>query len=214
MPSRSGTRSSPSAVSSISGRRSARRLPSAATVRSGSSGSSPGPGCRRMCSWKPAPAPTRARSICRSPVSMLPDALAVFDFAEPELRERQPGDDQRPFASALPAQLALHRHRRAEARRARDDATRSGERPPNFDQRVQLAYWLVFSRAPSEAERQAASDFFAKFPSTPRRAMSAPSRQSRTRDRRMDFLLPRALRERRVPLPQVTASLTTRFPAT
>ena len=32
---------------------------------------------------------------------------------------------------------------------------------------MQLAYWLVFSRAPSEAERQAASNFFAKFPGAP-----------------------------------------------
>ena len=34
----------------------------------------------------------------------------------------------------------------------------------NFDQRMQLAYWLVFSRAPSEVERQAALSFFSKFP--------------------------------------------------
>jgi Protein of unknown function (DUF1553) len=35
---------------------------------------------------------------------------------------------------------------------------------PDPDQRVQLAYWLVFSRAPSEVERKAALDFFSKFP--------------------------------------------------
>jgi hypothetical protein len=38
---------------------------------------------------------------------------------------------------------------------------------PGIEQRVQFAYWLVFSRGPSEAERQAASSFFAKFPGTP-----------------------------------------------
>ena len=43
----------------------------------------PARGCRKMCSWKPAPAPTRAPSICPIAREMLPDALAVFDFAEP-----------------------------------------------------------------------------------------------------------------------------------
>ena len=36
-----------------------------------------------------------------------------------------------------------------------------------FNQRVQFAYRLVFSRAPSDAERQAASNFFSKFPGAP-----------------------------------------------
>jgi hypothetical protein len=34
----------------------------------------------------------------------------------------------------------------------------------NDAQRVQFAYGLVFSRSPSEAEQQTASEFFAKFP--------------------------------------------------
>lgn len=34
----------------------------------------------------------------------------------------------------------------------------------SLPQRIQFAYGIVFSHSPSEAEQQAASDFFAKFP--------------------------------------------------
>lgn len=44
----------------------------------------------------------------------------------------------------------------------------------HFAQRIQLAYWLVFSRAPSEAERQTALSFFANF------AGAAPADEVRT----------------------------------
>ena len=35
----------------------------------------------------------------------------------------------------------------------------------NLDQRIAQAYWLALSRAPDAAERQAAANFFGKFPS-------------------------------------------------
>jgi hypothetical protein len=104
-----------------------------------------------------------ARATVRSiylPIAreLLPDALAVFDFAEPGFvngsRETTNVPSQALYMLNSPFIAAA--------------AQKLGERVmatyPGLDQRVQFAYWLVFSRGPSEAERQAASSFFAKFP--------------------------------------------------
>ena len=112
-----------------------------------------------------AGARTNARSVYL-PIAreLLPDALAVFDFAEPGFvkgsRETTNVPSQALFLLNSPFIATA--------------AQKFGERvivahpgPAGFDQRVQLAYWLAFSRAPSDAERQAASDFFSKFPGAP-----------------------------------------------
>ena len=64
---------------------------------------------------------TNARSVYL-PIAreMLPDALTVFDFAEPGFVSGNRETTNVPFARALHAQFAVHRQRRAEARRARD----------------------------------------------------------------------------------------------
>jgi hypothetical protein len=95
---------------------------------------------------------------------LLPDALAVFDFAEPGFvngsRETTNVPSQAlyllnsPFIATAAQKLG-----------GRVIAAHPGA--ASLDRRVQLAYRLVFSRAPSEAERQAASSFFSKFPGTP-----------------------------------------------
>ena len=112
-----------------------------------------------------AGARTNARSIYL-PIAreLLPDALAVFDFAEPGFvngsRETTNVPSQALFLLNSPF-IATAAQKLSESVIAAHPGTTS------FDQRVQLAYWLAFSRAPSEAERQAASDFFAKFPGAP-----------------------------------------------
>jgi hypothetical protein len=99
---------------------------------------------------------------------MLPDALAVFDFAEPGFvkgnRETTNVPSQALFLLNSPFIATA--------------AQKLGERllaaypgANNLEQRVQLAYWLVFARAPDDTERQAALSFFAKFPGAP----SAPT---------------------------------------
>jgi hypothetical protein len=107
-----------------------------------------------------AGARTSARSVYL-PIAreMLPDALTVFDFAEPGFVS---GNRE---TTNVPSQALYMLNSPSIANAAQKLAERVIATYPAVDQRVQLAYWLVFSRAPSEAERQAALSFFAKFPS-------------------------------------------------
>ena len=90
------------------------------------------------------------------------------------LRERQPRDDQRPFASALPAQLALHRRRRAEARRARD-RLRIPEPPTSTSAcSSPTGSYSPAPRAKRSDRRRPTSS--RSSPARQRRAMSAPPR--------------------------------------
>jgi len=93
---------------------------------------------------------------------LLPDALAVFDFAEPGFvagsRETTNVPSQAFYMLNSPF-IASAAQKFAERVIAAYPTSTS-----NDAQRVKLAYGLVFSRSPSEAEQQAATDFFAKFP--------------------------------------------------
>jgi hypothetical protein len=107
-----------------------------------------------------AGARTNARSVYL-PIAreMLPDALTVFDFAEPGFVS---GSRE---TTNVPSQGLYMLNSPSIANAAQKLAERVTATYPGIDQRVQLAYWLVFSRAPSEAERQAALSFFSRFPS-------------------------------------------------
>ncbi len=98
---------------------------------------------------------------------MVPDALAVFDFAEPGFvsgsREVTNVPEQALYMLNSPM-LAAAAQKLAERVLATCPLAANGHEAGNLAQRVQFAYGLVFSRSPSEAERQAAFDFFAKFP--------------------------------------------------
>lgn len=92
---------------------------------------------------------------------MVPDALAVFDFAEPGFvmgrREVTNVPEQALYMLNSPM-LATAAQKLAERVLAAHPTT-----APQA-QRVQFAYGLVFSRSPCESEQTAASKFFAKFP--------------------------------------------------
>jgi hypothetical protein len=110
-----------------------------------------------------------SRTVARSvylPIArdMLPDALAVFDFAEPGFvngrREATTVPSQALFMLNSPF-IASASQKLAE--RIIAAYPKSGDEPANLALRVQLAYRLVLSRAPSESELQAATKFFVKF---------------------------------------------------
>ncbi|HEV7405263.1 MAG TPA: DUF1553 domain-containing protein [Chthoniobacteraceae bacterium] len=106
---------------------------------------------------------TNARSVYL-PIAreMLPDALAVFDFAEPGFvtgnRETTNVPSQALFLLNSPFIATA-------AQKLGERLTAANSGAASLDQRVQLAYWLVLCRAPSETERQTALNFFANFPS-------------------------------------------------
>jgi hypothetical protein len=100
---------------------------------------------------------------------LLPESLALFDFAEPSLvsgaRE----------TTNVPSQALFMLNSSFAAGRAQ----RFGERivagypsGPNagvgaqLQERITYAYWLAFSRPPDNVERTAATSFFMKFPSS------------------------------------------------
>ena len=90
---------------------------------------------------------------------MLPDALTVFDFAEPGFVS---GNRE---TTNVPSQALYMLNSPSIANAAQKLGERVIAAYPALEPRVQLAYWLVFSRAPSEPERQAALSFFTNFPS-------------------------------------------------
>ena len=99
---------------------------------------------------------------------VVPDALAVFDFAETSLvtgaRETTNVPSQalymlnNPFVTAQAQKLA-------DRVMTAYPAGPNGGASANLDPRVTAAYWLAMGRAPDAVERQAAANFFAKFPS-------------------------------------------------
>jgi mono/diheme cytochrome c family protein len=114
---------------------------------------------------------TNARSVYL-PIArdMLPDALTVFDFAEPGFvsgsRDATNVPSQALYMLNSPF-IATAAQKLAERVMATYPAGPDSDAATNLAQRVQLAYGLVFSRAPSEGERQVAYNFFSKFPSAP-----------------------------------------------
>jgi Ca2+-binding EF-hand superfamily protein len=114
---------------------------------------------------------TQSRSVYL-PIArdMLPDALAVFDFAEPGFvsgsRDVTNVPEQALYMLNSPT-LATAAQKLAERVIAASPSSASSDEAALLAQRVQYAYGLMFSRVPSEVERQAAFDFFAKFPTAP-----------------------------------------------
>ena len=91
---------------------------------------------------------------------ILPDALAVFDFAEPSLVS-----GARDTTNA-PSQALYMLNGAFVADQSQGFAERILAGYPaaaDFERRVNFAYWLAFSRPPTPTERTAASGFFGKF---------------------------------------------------
>jgi hypothetical protein len=103
---------------------------------------------------------------------ILPDALSVFDFPEPSLVT---GSRE---TTNVPSQALFMLNSAFIGRAAEKVAERVSAAVPNevnFEQRVQLAYRLIFGRAPTMAEKSAAAQFFNRVPEQPR-SSDAPSR--------------------------------------
>jgi hypothetical protein len=111
---------------------------------------------------------SKARSVYL-PIArdVAPDALAVFDFADPSLvtgtRE----------ATNVPSQALFMLNSEFVAEQARKLAERITQAYPGgpnagsaarLEERVLYAYWIVFNRPPDAVEKQAAAAFFMKFP--------------------------------------------------
>jgi uncharacterized protein DUF1549/uncharacterized protein DUF1553/cytochrome c len=98
---------------------------------------------------------------------VLPDALAVFDFAEPSLvtgsREVTNVPSQALFV--LNSSFVADQSRKlAESLINAYPAGPNGGVTANYDQRLTWAYWLVFSRPPSTTEKRAALNFLTRYP--------------------------------------------------
>jgi hypothetical protein len=98
----------------------------------------------------------------------LPDALAVFDFAEPSLvtgaRETTNVPSQALYLLNSPF-ATTQAQKFADRLLAAYPGGPNGGVTANLDQRVASAYWTAFGRAPTSGERQAATMFFSRFPS-------------------------------------------------
>lgn len=111
---------------------------------------------------------TNARSVYL-PIArdMLPDALAVFDFAEPGFvsghRDVTNVPEQALYMLNSPT-LAAAAQKLSDRVLTTYPTTANSDEAAILAQRVQFAYGIMFSRVPSEAERQAAFSFFSKFP--------------------------------------------------
>ncbi len=108
---------------------------------------------------------------------VVPDSLAVFDFAETSLvtgsRETTNVPSQALFllnstTVSLQAQALADRVLKGYP------AGPNGGVRANLDQRLTYAYWLVFSRNPDATERAAASEFLGKFPSDWKKGETVP----------------------------------------
>jgi hypothetical protein len=100
---------------------------------------------------------------------VLPDALAVFDFSEPSLvsgsRDSTNVPSQALYLLNSPF-VATASQKFASRVLAAHPAGPNGGLAANLYQRVTTAYWMAYSRGPTPAERQAANDFFTKFPAS------------------------------------------------
>jgi hypothetical protein len=111
---------------------------------------------------------TNTRSVYLPIVrDLLPEALALFDFAEPSLvtgaRETTNVPSQALFL--LNSAVASSRAERfGERVVAGYPAGPNGGVGAALQERITYAYWLAFSRPPDNVERAAATSFFTKFP--------------------------------------------------
>jgi hypothetical protein len=101
---------------------------------------------------------------------ILPDALSVFDFPEPSLvignRETTNVPSQALFMLNSPFIGKASEKVSERVLAAVPDEV-------NFEQRIQLAYRLIFGRAPTVAEKSAAAQFFNRVPEQPRASDAA-----------------------------------------
>jgi hypothetical protein len=108
---------------------------------------------------------------------VVPDALAVFDFAETSLVT---GARETTNVPSQALYLLNSTFVSMQAQALADRILKSHPGGPNggvsasFDQRLAEAYRLVFARGPDAAERKAAAAFFAKFPSNWKKGDNAP----------------------------------------
>jgi hypothetical protein len=97
----------------------------------------------------------------------VPDSMAVFDFPDPSLVAGTRESTSVP-TQALYLLNSEFVGRQAQSLAERVRSWKPAQAPTTADgmlhERVRIAYWLVFTRAPSETEFKAAADFFAKFP--------------------------------------------------
>jgi hypothetical protein len=106
---------------------------------------------------------------------MVPDTLALFDFPEPSLVSGTRDTTSVP-SQALYMMNSDFVRRRAESLAQRvtgwKAATPMTDATAQFRERVNVAYWLVFTRPPNANELAAATDFFTKFNNGPGRGAS------------------------------------------
>jgi hypothetical protein len=124
-----------------------------------------------------------SRSTLRSvylpiPRDILPDVLAVFDFAEPTLvsgsRETTNVPSQALYMLNSPfVQKAAEKF--ADRALATYPAGPNGGIGANLQQRVTYCYWMSYGRGPTQSERAAASEFFTKFPASWKKGDDQPA---------------------------------------
>jgi len=104
---------------------------------------------------------------------LLPESLALFDFAEPSLvtgeRESTNVPSQALYMLNSPF-VSSRAERLAERVIVGYPAGPNAGVNANLADRINYAYWLAFSRPPDEVERVAAMNFFGKFPSAQSKA--------------------------------------------
>lgn len=127
-----------------------------------------GPGRGRGVPESVAQTDTLARTVYLPIVrDLLPEALALFDFAEPSLvtGSRETTNVPAQALYLLNSPFAAERAERfGERILAGYPAAANGA--GNLQDRITYAYWLAFSRPPDNAERAAATSFFMKFPAS------------------------------------------------
>ena len=99
----------------------------------------------------------------------LPDALALFDFAEPSLvtGDRETTNVPSQALYLLNGSFAAGRAERfGERIVAGYPAGPNGGLAASLPERITYAYWLAYSRPPDNVERTAAMNFFSRFPSS------------------------------------------------
>jgi hypothetical protein len=108
---------------------------------------------------------------------VVPDALAVFDFAETSLVT---GARETTNVPSQALYLLNSTFVSLQAQALADRVLKGYPGGPNggvsasFDQRLAYAYWLAFARGPDAVERKAAADFFGKFPSNWKKGDTTP----------------------------------------
>jgi hypothetical protein len=112
---------------------------------------------------------TRVRAVYLPIVrDLLPETLALFDFAEPSLvtGERETTNVPSQALFLLNSSFAADRARRfGERVLAGYPSGPTGGVAAFLQERITYAYWLAFSRPPDAVERAAATRFFSNFPS-------------------------------------------------